>query len=165
MKHPFAYPMICSLLALAGFTLASPEAKAQPKPYVAEQPAVAPQVVPPVLPGPLLRGAQVTNIYPYYPAWGRLDIGDVILECNNIPINNLTALNYAIAYSKGFANLRVRDIRTGQIMNVNLWLTGFPYKLGVNAQMVTIPGPSTPTPPFFKGTPGTPGSPGNPGPS
>lgn len=63
-------------------------------------------------------GVRVLTVWPGYPAWGRLDPGDIITRVNGIRTRNIDEFRYAMSMSGGVINLRVRDIRTGSFLDM-----------------------------------------------
>jgi hypothetical protein len=65
-------------------------------------------------------GAQVTYVYPGSAAARiGLEVGDTILSIDNVPVTYNNSLGRAIAYSDGFVRLRIRDVRTGRVVERN----------------------------------------------
>lgn len=85
-------------------------------------------------------GAQIASITPGMPAYGRLDPGDIILRINGRRVYSPQDAGVAIASSGGVVNLRVRDVRTGQIMDIPpIYLTGGPPIYGTMYAQPTPP--------------------------
>jgi S1-C subfamily serine protease len=64
-------------------------------------------------------GIRIVNVWPGYPAYGRLDPGDVITRVNGMRVTNLDQFRFAMANANGALYLRVRDIRTGTMMDLD----------------------------------------------
>lgn len=107
----------------------------------AAPPKVTPKVIPPGQGIPQGGRVVVTQTFPGYPAYGRLERGDVLLEINGRPIRSQYDLTTTLNRSNGFARMLVLDVRTGNAVPVNLRLWGQPYKLGVATKVVQGPPP------------------------
>ena len=62
-------------------------------------------------------GVRILSVTPGMPAAGRLDPGDIITRVNGIRTYNVFDFQQAIANSGGVVNLRLRDVRTGRIID------------------------------------------------
>jgi S1-C subfamily serine protease len=70
-------------------------------------------------------GVRIVNVWPGMPAAGRLDPGDIVTRVNGVRTYNVFDFQQAIAQSGGVVNLRLRDVRTGWIVDYPpIWLNG-----------------------------------------
>ncbi len=90
-------------------------------------------------------GLRVTNVWPGYPAYGRLDPGDIITRVNGYRTRTLADFRYAMSFAGPMVTLRLRDVRTGQIMDIPPIAL---YPAGGPVAAAPAPGaPASPAPP------------------
>jgi hypothetical protein len=103
-------------------------------------------------------GVRVVNVWPGYPAYGRLDPGDIVTRINGYRTRSLQDFRYAMSLAGGVVNLRVRDVRTGQIVDIPpIYLYaagGEPAAAAAAAPGAPgVPGAPSPTAPGMPGVP------------
>jgi len=88
---------------------------------------VQPRVVPLPGPAPQIYGQQVTQVVPGSPAARvGLEPGDILVTGNRIPLTCRQRLTQAIGQSRGYLQLGVINVRTGQLVH----LTAYPDPQG-----------------------------------
>jgi hypothetical protein len=116
-------------------------------------------------------GVRVLNVWPGYPASGRLDPGDIVTRVNGYRTRSLQDVRYAMSVAGGVVNLRVRDVRTGQIVDIPpIYLyaaAGEPAAAAAAPAAPGVPGVPAPTVPGVPGAPAptVPGIPNVPSPT
>jgi S1-C subfamily serine protease len=95
-------------------------------------------------------GIRITSVWPGYPSYGRLDPGDIITRVNGIRVRSVPEFQGAMASAGPFVYLRLRDVRTGAIVDVPpiaLQQTGYPAAAAAAAPMPAAAAPAAPAAP------------------
>lgn len=69
--------------------------------------------------GSYYQAVYVAYRYSGTPGEAHLDTGDIITRVDGNRVSNMNQLRAAIGFSSGVVSLRVRDVRTGQFVNLN----------------------------------------------
>jgi S1-C subfamily serine protease len=90
------------------------------------------------IPAPNLRGARIQAVVPGSPAHrAGLEVGDVIVAIDGLPVNTVQDLNQIVGSSLGIVRIVLRDVRTGRVTTT--YARPVNGLLGIRFQIVLVP--------------------------